>query len=208
MQWHLRRQLLRLKCALATLATLSSRPQLLGCTAPPWKRWDAGRCASSSSGTHPLRSSREWWAGGRTCAWSARLDVLLSLVLPPPLCSYDEAWALSAEVNAYLGPLTGNAPTGDFFTFVVCPGRHEFSGPHRDKPAAGGDAPSFREADGAPGFVTAWLALTPATPESSCLSFVPACDDAGYRTPGDSLLEVSVGIARRETQTARDAVSR
>lgn len=109
---------------------------------------------------------------------------------PSALLAYDEVWALSAAVNATLAPLTGNAPTGDYYTFVVAPGRHEFAGPHRDKPAAGGEPPSFRGPGRAPGFVTAWLALTPATPESSCLSFVPACDDAGYLTPGDALQEV------------------
>ena len=36
-------------------------------------------------------------------------------------------------------------------------------------------------------YVTAWVALTPATPESSCLYFVPAGGDAGYAEAGDAL---------------------
>lgn len=111
---------------------------------------------------------------------------------PSALLAYDEVWSLSAAANALLVPITGNVPNGDFFTFVVAPGRHEFAGPHRDKPAAGDGPPSFRAPDQSPGFVTAWLALTPATPESSCLTFLPACDDPVYRVAGDALREVRV----------------
>jgi hypothetical protein len=113
---------------------------------------------------------------------------------PSALLAFDEAWSVSAAVNTLLSTVTGNFATGDYYTFVVSPGRHEFAGPHRDKPAAGGESPSFR-IDGSPGYVTAWLALTAASPETSCLYFVPASDDPGYRTPGDSLAAALPGPA-------------
>lgn len=35
--------------------------------------------------------------------------------------------------------------------------------------------------------MTAWIALSPAPPERSCLYVLPACDDPGYAGPGDGL---------------------
>jgi hypothetical protein len=53
--------------------------------------------------------------------------------------------------------------------------------PHRDRPATGPD--SFRE-DGTPRYLTAWVALTDATPETSCLYVLPAPQDEGYYASG------------------------
>ena len=40
---------------------------------------------------------------------------------------------------------------------------------------------------GMPMYATVWIALTPATPESSCLYFIPKGNDAGYFAEGDAL---------------------
>jgi hypothetical protein len=101
------------------------------------------------------------------------------------LAVYDEAWELAACISREFCT-TGNVPLGDWFTFCVDRGGAQTSGwaPHRDRPLAGPD--TFRS-DGSPMYVTAWMALTDATPETSCLYFVPSHDDPGYRQAGDNM---------------------
>ena len=43
---------------------------------------------------------------------------------------------------------------------------------------------------GAPKYCSVWLALTDATPENSCLYFIPKDDDAGYGLSGDSITDM------------------
>ena len=105
---------------------------------------------------------------------------------PSAITMYDESWAAGASLTPALRRASGNAPGSDTVAFLVAPGRHLFSGPHRDKPLAGVE--SFRSG-GAPMFVTAWLALSGAPPESSCLYFLPASKDPGYGGPGDLVRE-------------------
>lgn len=101
------------------------------------------------------------------------------------ILAYDETWEVAAALAPLLAAATGNAPTSDCFTFVVAAGAPGgFAGPHRDKPAAGPD--TFR-ADGAPQFVTAWVALSDAPPERSCLYVLPRGDDPCYAGPGDHI---------------------
>ena len=50
--------------------------------------------------------------------------------------------------------------------------------PHRDRPMF--SEASFRS-DGSAKYTTTWIALTDATPETSCLYCVPACDDSYYK---------------------------
>jgi hypothetical protein len=105
---------------------------------------------------------------------------------PSAISIYSEAWQVAHCLGSQLSQATGNVSSGDTVAFLVTPSSHVFTGPHRDKPLAG--AASFR-ATGAPLYTTAWVALSPATPDASCLYFVPADRDAGYRHPGDALAE-------------------
>jgi len=104
------------------------------------------------------------------------------------ISAFDEAWALQAALSPALTAITSGlcVPTGDVYSFAVSADRPSgFNGPHRDKPTSGPD--SFDPSTDMPHYVTAWVALTAATPESSCLYFVPKHDDAGYYEPGDAL---------------------
>eukprot|EP00004_Rigifila_ramosa_P006992 TRINITY_DN1790_c0_g1_i1.p1 TRINITY_DN1790_c0_g1~~TRINITY_DN1790_c0_g1_i1.p1 ORF type:complete len:384 (+),score=97.94 TRINITY_DN1790_c0_g1_i1:54-1154(+) len=112
---------------------------------------------------------------------------------------YDEAWELAACVSPLLEAVSGNEPLGDWFTFFVhhtpaAPGSKPApaatgSGwaPHRDRPAS--DSASFRS-DGTPKYTTVWIALSDATPESSCLYVLPREADPGYDSSGDALAGV------------------
>ena len=104
---------------------------------------------------------------------------------PSAVLAYDETWALAASLSPLLEEATGNVTQCDFFTFHVtaaAPGG--FTGPHRDKPAAGNE--TFR-ADGAPMFTTVWVPLSAAPTDASCLVFLPAKRDAYYRVAGDNI---------------------
>lgn len=126
-------------------------------------------------------------------ALNASIPLLLALGHEPSaIYMFDEAWACGATLAACLAGVTSNVASGDAVAFLVSPGRHLFAGPHRDKPLAG--ASSFR-LDGAPMFVTAWLSLCAATPASSCLYFVPADKDEGYRNEGDAIMDALPGPA-------------
>ena len=117
---------------------------------------------------------------------------------PSAIQNYDESWTLAAACAPLCEAATGNKPNGDWFSFLVSPGVHQFSGPHRDKPASGPS--SFRpvsggEPSGSPMYCTAWISLSDATPTNSCLYFVPACRDPGYLLPGDAIREGLPGPA-------------
>ena len=105
---------------------------------------------------------------------------------PSAIAIFDEAWQLAHAVSGLCASATGNAPhLGDWMAFCVTPSSHAFAGPHRDKPNAGDE--SFA-ADGAPLYETVWISLSEATPENSCLYFLAADRDAGYRAAGDALV--------------------
>ena len=111
---------------------------------------------------------------------------------PSAITMYDESWAAGAALAPALRRASGNPPGLDTVAFLVAPGRHLFSGPHRDKPLAG--AESFRGGGGGPPmFCTAWLALSSVPPASSCLYFLPATKDPGYGGPGDLVREALPG---------------
>lgn len=118
---------------------------------------------------------------------------------------YDETWALAEAVHASVvreAGFEGHELIGDWFVFHVdaMAGGKGWA-PHRDRPmtgtAAAGAVPEGEEdakiasaraatiaasfaSDGTPAYVTCWLPLTNATPESSCLYFVPKSNDSGY----------------------------
>ena len=113
---------------------------------------------------------------------------------PSSICMYDEHWELVRRLAPLLEAVTGNTPSGDIFTFhrSAAPDGMEKtantsgfgSSPHRDKPNAGRE--SFR-ADGAAMYCTVWVALTDATPVSSCLYVIPKEHDTGYDESGNQL---------------------
>ncbi|KAJ1628848.1 hypothetical protein T492DRAFT_1014993 [Pavlovales sp. CCMP2436] len=117
------------------------------------------------------------------------------------LLIYDETWVMHAQLARLLGAATSNTPCFDIVCFAVAPqpqaggasdGTRGFA-PHRDRQPdnwqARGVPSSINKTfhpDGTPKFVTAWLALTDATPENSCLCFVPRWADPGYAGAGDT----------------------
>lgn len=106
------------------------------------------------------------------------------------LFCYDEAWDLQAHVGPSISRITGNPLSGDCYSFFVTAERPSgFTGAHRDKPC-GTLENSFRADDESPKYITCWIALTPATPSTSCLYFVPKGDDVGYFVEGDALDQV------------------
>jgi len=131
-------------------------------------------------------------AGFDAAAVDALRRGLLRLVAlghsPSAVSAYDEAWQVAAALTPVASRATGGRlrPTGDWFCFLKSFERQGgFLGPHRDKPTSG---PESHSPEGDPGYVTVWLALSDATPESSCLYFFPRdAADAGYEGPGDCI---------------------
>jgi hypothetical protein len=74
---------------------------------------------------------------------------------------------------------TGNPPNFDMLALLVDPaeGVAGFT-PHRDRQPA--DVPGSFRSDGSPKYSTVWLALRDATPENSCLYFIPRSADPGF----------------------------
>jgi hypothetical protein len=107
---------------------------------------------------------------------------------PTMVLMFDEAWLLGALIGSVCEGSMGNGiGVGDWYVFLVDPksGHPYMPGPpHRDRPTAG--EASFR-GDGAPKYCSVWMALTDATPDNSCLYFVPKSDDPGYHGDGDAI---------------------
>ena len=99
---------------------------------------------------------------------------------PTWLLVYDEAWAVARELSAFVFETTGNRLNHDALLWHV--GVHDAAptafSPHRDRQPD--DARSTFREDGTAMYATAWVPLTDAGPENSCLCFVPAPDDPGY----------------------------
>ncbi len=109
----------------------------------------------------------------RQCGWPASFMIM-----------YDEVFALSHCVDRHMIALTGrNSNNGDMLAWFIDPNNDEagFS-PHRDRQPENPAASFFTDSNGAkmPCYSTAWVALTNATPENSCLYVVPAQHDPGY----------------------------
>ena len=109
---------------------------------------------------------------------------------------YDEVWALAHQLSAVVRAATGgaNANNFDVLAWHVDPkrGQKGFS-PHRDRMNAHTpeEAAKGFAADGAPKYVSAWLPLTDATCDNSCLYVLPATEDPGYHggdAPGSNPL--------------------
>lgn len=117
---------------------------------------------------------------GEDLPWTPDVDALTRAALcleshdyPPNfLLAYDEAWQLMQQVSRLVQDATnGNETTSHIFAWLVNAGQRGFA-PHRDH-QPDDIRQSFRK-DGTPRSVSSWIALTDATPGTSCLYVVPA----------------------------------
>ncbi|HKA90439.1 MAG TPA: phytanoyl-CoA dioxygenase family protein [Haliangiales bacterium] len=95
---------------------------------------------------------------------------------------YDEPWRAFAALAPLLAAALGDGYRAipDFWAWHVAAADDEAGWrPHRDR----SDAVAV-DADGSPRALTAWVALTDATPLNGCIYLVPAHVDAGVRTIG------------------------
>ncbi|CAK9022631.1 Hypothetical protein (Fragment) [Durusdinium trenchii] len=114
---------------------------------------------------------------------------------------YDEAWVMARDAAEVMQQVTGNSLCMDVVAFLVRPSQTKGFSPHRDrqpedwvpKGAAPETCSTFKK-DGMAKYVTLWAALTDATPDNSCLHFVPKSIDPGYSAgdpeEGDPLLRI------------------
>ena len=103
---------------------------------------------------------------------------------------YDQAWELAASASNILSSSTHerNIFNFDVLAWYIDPREDNSAGfsPHRDRqpPNAQALKDSFHQ-DGQAKYVTMWMALLDATPENSCLYFIPKQCDPGYLDGGD-----------------------
>ena len=103
---------------------------------------------------------------------------------------YDEAWAMAVDAARVMKEVVPhNRPVTDTLCFFVDPSdaSRGFSA-HRDRQPEDWMAKGFPEDarstfwpdDGTARYATLWIALTDATPDNSCLHYIPAEADEGY----------------------------
>jgi len=103
---------------------------------------------------------------------------------PSFLLMYDEAWSIAHELSDVVLRATGNRLNFDALCWHVDPyddlgdDEHTAFSPHRDRQPD--DSPATFRPDGTAMYATAWVALTDATPENSCLYVIPRPRDPGY----------------------------
>ena len=130
------------------------------------------------------------WLDRMTRSFAAAIDALDAAGLPANfLLVFDEVWEAVDRLRAVLQPVLGHGLTYDFYVFNVQPGGTGW-GMHRER--AGRDAMGAfmgteapEGAQGLPAYNTVWLALTNASPKTSCMYCLPARADPGYRTVAD-----------------------
>ena len=126
---------------------------------------------------------------------------------PSFLLMYDEPWVMAAQLKHLILLTSGNRIIFDFAMFHVGSQRtpageaDEADGassrgwpPHRDR-GLDSTTGAFRN-DGTPQYCTTWIALTDATPYSSCLMCIPKQHDPGYGD-GDGTADPIDAINRR-----------
>lgn len=132
---------------------------------------------------------------------------------PPILImAYDEPWVMSAQMEQLSGAVTGgNTVAFDWSAFCVraaksaaqdsAEGRSVVTPtgwpPHRDRGSNKSAINGFRE-DGTPRYITLWVPMTDATPQSSCLMMFPRRRDPGYRRGDRGGSEISYIFRRPE----------
>lgn len=157
--------------------------QKMACSDAEVDTWSADLI---SDGYFSVEGGRLQWAVN--VADVARgLETLISKGFPP-ICimAYDEPWVMGAQLARLVQATTGgNQAIMDWNAFFVKAGAGqgcaEAAGwpPHRDRGSFQAALNGFR-ADGTPRYTTFWIALTDATPQSSCLMVVPRRWDPGY----------------------------
>ena len=103
------------------------------------------------------------------------------------ICIFDEVWAMGYEASQLMKLATGNTQTIDTLSFFVDPQINTGFSAHRDRQPEDWLArglpkeisSTFRE-NGTARYSTMWVALTDATPDNSCLHYIPATADPGY----------------------------
>ena len=170
--------------------------------------WDLPAGAARADNGKPVL---DWVANVADMAEAMRL--LTEAGWPPSfLLMYDEPWAMAHQLKHMILLTSGNRVIFDFAMFHVgskrtprgeadCADGASSRGwePHRDR---GSDETvgAFR-ADGTPQYCTSWVALTDATPYSSCLMCVPKRHDPGYsggdggRNPMEAIMRESGSAA-------------
>ena len=126
---------------------------------------------------------------------------------PSFLLMYDEPWVMAAQLKHLILMTSGNRLIFDFAMFHVGSQKtpageaDELDGassrgwpPHRDR-GLDSTTGAFRN-DGTPQYCTTWVALTDATPYSSCLMCIPKQHDPGYGD-GDGTADPMHAMSRR-----------
>lgn len=117
-----------------------------------------------------------------TTRFAKAIDALNNVGLPANfLLAFDEVWHTVERLRAVLEPTLGHGLTYDFYIFNIQPGGIGW-GMHRER--AGVDAKAAFASGGGPYhglpyYNTVWLALTDATPKTSCMYALPAAADPG-----------------------------
>lgn len=96
------------------------------------------------------------------------------------LLVYDEVWAMAHQLSSLMAAVSGGCANSlDMLAWSITPslGQAGFA-PHRDRQPA--NVPGSFHDDGTPKYCTAWVALSTASTENSCLYLVPRQNDPGY----------------------------
>lgn len=117
---------------------------------------------------------------GYTHGFTAAIDRLQQLNLPAQcLMLFVQPWECIQRLCAALGPVYKTQLIHDFYIFNVRPGGRGWD-VHRDRGGPGSKIGFDRES-GLPLYNTIWMALTDASPETSCMYVLPAGKDPEYR---------------------------
>ncbi|KAL1520001.1 hypothetical protein AB1Y20_023482 [Prymnesium parvum] len=111
------------------------------------------------------------------------------------LLMYDEVWAMAWQLSGVMQAVSGCVNALDTLAWMVTPalGQSGFA-PHRDRQPTDVRA-SFRP-DGTPKYCTAWVALSEASADTSCLYVVPRGVDPGYDAGDDHSAAAEDPLAR------------
>ena len=119
---------------------------------------------------------------------------------------YDEVWAMAHQISALMEAVSGCTNSLDTLAWMVTPslGQSGFA-PHRDRQPA--DVPGSFRPDGTPKYCTAWIALSEASSDTSCLYLVPRPHDPGYDAGDDHSADAEDPLMRAlKTDAAVQAV--
>lgn len=127
------------------------------------------------------------------------------------LLAFDEVWEVVDSLRAVLQPLFGHGLTFDFYVFNVKPGGTGWA-MHRERAGAdarvafGSSGDAADDGRGMPMYNTVWLALTDASPMSSCMYALPAHADEFYSSEGASSSGDDGGVSRPDDNEPIEAI--